>query len=99
MEQRVNCTSDKYANAFTLAKSTFLFCGIDLTLYQTTFDLSKSKVMADNNSRIVQVSRYVLNRIKNIVEKRRKCWLSGFYPIPTMFEKGLFFNPLPDDKF
>ena len=53
-------------------------------------DCSKLKAFADNNLYIAQMMIYVFDRVENIVEKGKKCWLPAFSPFPTMFSIALF---------
>ena len=48
------------------------------------------KAFADNNLYVDQMMIYVFDRVENIVDRRRKCWLLAFSPFSTMFSKALF---------
>ena len=38
----------------------------------------------------IHMIEFVLNRVENIVGKKRKCWLPAFSPFPTVFPNGFF---------
>ena len=63
-----------------------------LTIYHPPeFKISpNSIVFADYKLNVKHIMRVVFDRIKNIVEKRRKCWLPAYSPFPTKFSKGVF---------
>ena len=39
---------------------------------------------------MTQKLKFGLQRVENIVGKKRKWWQTAFYPFPTIFSKGLF---------
>ena len=53
-------------------------------------DLFKFKAFADDEINVTKILKFVLGRVKNIVGKRRKCWLLALSPFPTLFSKGFF---------
>ena len=53
-------------------------------------DMTKLKAFTDNKINVAQIMISVFDRVENIVEKRRKCWLTAFSPFTTMFSKGFF---------
>ena len=50
-------------------------------------DWSKLKIFPDDKSNLAEKQKFVLERVENIVGKRRKCWLPAFSPFPTIFSK------------
>ena len=65
-----------------------------LTIYQNdkVLERTKLKASADDILYVAKKTISVLDRIENIVGKRRKCWLPAFSPFPTMFSKIFSFN-------
>ena len=53
-------------------------------------DWSKLKAFADDKINVTQKLKFMLGRVENFFEKRRKCWSPAFSPFPTMFEKLSF---------
>ena len=52
-------------------------------------ELSKFKAYADDKINATRSLNFVLGGVKNILGKRRKCWLPAFSPFPKMFSKAL----------
>ena len=52
--------------------------------------LDWSKLRADNKIKVLKMMIFVFDRVENIVEKRRKCWLLAFSPFSTMFSKAFY---------
>ena len=50
----------------------------------------KLKDIADDNVSVTQKLNFNLEKVENIVGKKRKCWLPAFSPLPTMFSKCFF---------
>ena len=57
-------------------------------------DWSKLKAFADDMFKVAQIADFFLDRVGNIVGKRReclrKCWLATFSPFPILFSKCFF---------
>ena len=45
-------------------------------------DQSKLKAFADEKLQVIQMAKFVLDKIKNIVGKRRKYWLPALSSFP-----------------
>ena len=54
------------------------------------FDQSKLKAFADDKLKVIQMAKFVLDKMKKHCWKRGKCWLPAFFSFPSMFSKGLF---------
>ena len=46
-----------------------------------------------------QIKGYISSRVEKHCRKRRQCFFQAFSPLPTMFSKAIFLNPLPDMPF
>ena len=53
-------------------------------------DLSKLKAFADDKINVTEKLKFVLGRLENILEKRRKCWIPAFSPFPQFFRKASY---------
>ena len=49
---------------------------------------SKFKAFAGNKLIKTQNPKFVLRSVENIVGRRKKCWLTAFSPLPTIFSKA-----------
>ena len=65
---------------------------VGLTLYKKTKTLhwSKFKAFADNKINVTKILKFTSRMVKNILGKKRKCWLPAFSPVPKMFSKASF---------
>ena len=73
------------------------------------------KAFVDDRLNVAKMTISLFDGVEKMLGKGRKCRLPAFSPFPTMFSKGLspsqghlksrlcgkglWFNPLPDDKF
>ena len=57
-------------------------------------DWSKLNAFADDKINANEKLKFGLERIENIVGKRRKCWVPAFSPFPTMFSIGFLLKVL-----
>ena len=57
---------------------------------QQNFGFNQFETFAGNNSYVAEIKISLCDRVESVVEKRRKCWLPEFSPLPTMYSKGLF---------
>ena len=53
---------------------------------------TKLKAFADDKFIVAIMMISVFDRVENIVEKTRKCWIPAFSPFPTMFSKGFLYR-------
>ena len=49
-------------------------------------DWSKFKAFADNHFNMSQIMEFIFDMVENIVEKRKKCMLLAFPPLPRMLK-------------
>ena len=51
-------------------------------------ETSKLKAFADDKINVTQKLNFLFGKSRKHCEKRRKCWLPAFSPLPTMFSKA-----------
>ena len=51
--------------------------------------VTRLKAFADDNLNVAEMAKFVLDTRKHC-GKRRKCWLTVFFPVPTMFPNAFF---------
>ena len=78
-----------------------------LLLHQDNFNLnslpndkflnwSKIKAFADDQSNVDEKIEISFGKGRKHCGKRMKCWLSAFYPFPTMVSNGFYFKVVCD---
>ena len=82
------------AICFNLDQSKILSSGYGLFTIQQNSRLDQIMSILRRQNRSNLIVEFCLERVKNIVGKRRKCWLPALSPFPTMFLKASFSRSL-----
>ena len=67
---------------------------MDLSHYEIFLGWSSLKSFADDKINETEKMKFGMERVENIMGKRRKCCLPAYSPFPTMFSKGSSIGPL-----
>ena len=59
--------------------------------YDKISDQSKLKAFADDKLKVIQMAKFVLDKIENIVGKEENAGYQHFLLFPQCFQKGIFF--------
>ena len=62
-------------------------------------DQSKLKAFTDDNSKVIHMAKFVLDKMENIVGKEKNAGYQHFLLFPTMLSKGFFFRVVKNRDF
>ena len=65
---------------------------------QKSLGFNQIERIADGKLNVILMLIPLFDRVENIMEKRRKCWLPAFSPFPIMFLKYLFHRVLESQE-